>query len=96
MRNGRCLTYVRTPVAEKLELEELGNKNEDSRQYMKYQTIRCFLSGLTGDVGHVRHGKEIVYPDVSVVDQNCPINPERTARNVSTPPDLYLLYRKKA
>ena len=58
MRSGNCLSYVRTPVAEKRVLEGLGNKNENSKLDMKYQTIRCFHSDLTGDVGHVRHGKD--------------------------------------
>ena len=58
MRSGNCLSYVRTPVAESRELEGLGNKNENSKLDMKYQTIRCFPSDLTGDVEHVRHGKD--------------------------------------
>ena len=51
---------------------------------MKYQTIRCFLSDHTGDVEHVRHGRERVWDlDATVVDQNCHRDPERVARDVS-------------
>ena len=58
VRSGSCLSYVRTPVAEKRVLEGLGKKYIDLNQDMKYQTIRCFPSDLTGDVEHVRHGKD--------------------------------------
>ena len=66
---------------------------------MKYQTIDIDPSIHMEDVEPVKHGKEkVCIVSVSVVDQNCLLNLGKTVRNVSTrlPPDLYLLYRKKA
>ena len=84
MRRGRCLSYVRTPVAEKWALEGLGNKDKNSKQNMKHQTIKCFHSYLMEDVEHVRHGRERVWDlDATAVDQNCPLSLGRIVRNAS-------------